>query len=62
MIKPVCVASFVLSLAVVAVRSQGDPHHNGNPPGISNTFDCASRKAAYEYGIKLLPQRGTFRT
>lgn len=25
-------------------------------------FDCAARELAYEYGQKLMPQRGSFRT
>lgn len=34
----------------------------GTPPGVPGEFDCAVRKLAYEYGQKLLPNRGQFRT
>lgn len=35
----------------------GLPHDSGVPP----TFDCAMRKAAYDFGKRLLPRRGSFK-
>jgi len=34
----------------------------GTPGGVPPAFDCAVRKLAYEYGQKLKPDRGGFRT
>ena len=34
----------------------------GTPPGVPPSFDCAVRKAAWEYGKTLLPARGSFAT
>ena len=31
--------------------------HAGTPPGITHSFDCAARKAAYSFGQTLLPGR-----
>jgi hypothetical protein len=39
-----------------------DPHHDGTPAGISPTYNCAARIAAYHYGQSLLPSRGTFKS
>lgn len=36
--------------------------HAGTPPGITESFDCAARKAAYSFGQALLPSRGSFKT
>ena len=36
--------------------------HAGTPPGITHSFDCAARKAAYSFGQTLLPGRGDFKT
>ena len=33
----------------------------GTPPGVSPEYDCGLRKYTWEYGKKLLPQRGEFR-
>ena len=37
-------------------------NHAGTPPGITHSFDCAARKAAYSFGQALLPGRGDFKT
>ena len=37
-------------------------NHAGTPPGITHSFDCAARKAAYSFGQALLPSRGSFKT
>ena len=37
-------------------------NHAGTPPGITHTFDCAARKAAYSFGQALLPGRGDFKS
>ncbi len=36
--------------------------HSGTPDGVPASSDCAIRKAAWDYGRKLLPERGEFRT
>ena len=41
------------------------PHdlvHSGTPEGVPPSFDCAIRKAAYDYGKTLLPSRGGFQS
>ena len=37
-------------------------NHAGTPPGITHSFDCAARKAAYSFGQALLPGRGDFKS
>ena len=37
-------------------------NHAGTPPGITHSFDCAARKAAYSFGQALLPGRGAFKS
>ena len=37
-------------------------NHAGTPPGVSHSFDCAARKAAYSFGQALLPDRGDFKS
>ena len=37
-------------------------HNAGTPPNVSRTFDCASRRHAWEFAKATLPQRGDFRT
>lgn len=37
-----------------------DFHHHGSPSAVPKSTDCAIRKAAYEYGQKLMPQRAGF--
>jgi len=39
-----------------------DFNHAGTPAGITPSFDCAARKAAYEFGSALLPTRGSFKS
>ena len=39
-----------------------DFYHSGTPPGITRSFDCAARKAAFTFGQTLLPARGSFKT
>jgi hypothetical protein len=36
--------------------------NSGTPPGVPASFDCAIRSAAWEYGKKLMPARGSFRS
>ena len=36
--------------------------NSGSPANVPSAVDCAVRNLAYEYGKKLLPERGTFRT
>ena len=37
-------------------------HNSGTPKSIPASFDCAVRKAAWEYGKSLLPGRKDFTT
>jgi len=48
----------LMSLGVVVASFM----HSGTPGGVPASADCAIRKFAYEYGQKLAPQRGDFKT
>ena len=37
-------------------------HHSGTPMGITASFDCKAREAAWKFGKELLPSRGEFST
>eukprot|EP00937_MAST-01D_sp_MAST-1D-sp2_P004825 g4825.t1 len=53
---------YTAGLALIAAAALGQMDQPGTPPGVPSEYDCAFRKAAYEYGQKLLPKRGSFRT
>ena len=36
--------------------------HPGTPKGITTSYDCSVRKAAYAYGKKLMPHKGDFKS
>ena len=48
--------------AVTEIHNGGtiEFYHHGSPAAVPKATDCAIRQAAYEYGQKLMPQRGTF--
>lgn len=49
---------------LLALSSAADPTltHSGTPSGIDPNTDCAIRKFAWEYGRKLQPSRGEFKS
>jgi len=49
-------------LLLLPSLSDGALVHSGTPPGVPSSFDCAIREAAWAYGKRLLPARGTFRS
>jgi hypothetical protein len=53
-------AQYALTLS--AAPSPGQLVHSGTPPGIAPETDCAMRQLAWEYGRKLQPSRGAFKT
>ena len=57
--RSIAVACALIGAALAQNANMDQP---GTPPGVPDEYDCAFRKAAYEYGIKLRPDRGTFRT
>jgi hypothetical protein len=52
----------LLAMMFLAAAVSAQMINPGTPPGITNAFDCKVRSFAYDYGKKLLPQRGDFRT
>ena len=60
--------SAMLRLRAVLVFLLGTSHcssqlvHSGTPTGISQATDCAIRQFAWEYGKKLQPSRGDFKS
>jgi hypothetical protein len=45
-----------------AASALGALVHSGTPADVPPSFDCAIRSAAWQYGKKLLPERGQFST
>eukprot|EP00947_MAST-08B_sp_MAST-8B-sp1_P003707 g3707.t1 len=58
-LSPTFLASFLLLLVAVSHGAFVNP---GTPNNIPEGFDCKARTAAYEFGKKLLPKRGSFKT
>lgn len=53
--------SVVLCATIISI-SNAALIHSGTPDGIPEKTDCALRQFAWEYGKKLKPDRGEFRT
>lgn len=53
---------FILLLQLISFAVVTSFMHSGTPGGVPASADCAIRKFAYEYGQKLAPQRGDFKT
>lgn len=50
------------ALVVLASGSLAGFFHSGTPAGVPVDADCALRLLAFQYGQKLVPQRGSFRS
>ena len=61
--KLLCVA-LLPAVAVAAAAAPAAPafRNQGTPPNVSASFDCESRRHAYEFAKTTLPHRGEFRT
>ncbi len=52
----------LLSLLFTTSSVRAQISNNGTPAGVPPSFDCAVRKLALDYGKKLLPERGEFKS
>lgn len=52
----------LLFLAVLAAPGPAAALYNGTPSGVPTSFDCKVRELAWQYGKKLAPQRGSFKS
>ena len=53
----------LLAVAAAAAAATAPPFRNaGTPPNVSRSYDCESRRHAWEFARATLPQRGQFRS
>jgi hypothetical protein len=57
-----CVVASLLLATPLSATSTSRGGGTGTPSWAPASFDCAVRRAAWEYGKATLPQRGSFRT
>ena len=62
--RKMSLSSLLLLLLAIPVTGGGGASfvHSGTPAGVPPDSDCAIRNLAYEYGKKLMPERGDFKS